>query len=118
MKLGVVGSRDWKDFDFMKRTIDETVKEFPSIDTLISGGAKGVDQVAADYGRQIGLKVLEYLPDFSHGYSPGEYHKRNERIAKDSDLVLAFQVGQSRGTQSTINFCRKYKTEVRIYKNG
>ena len=42
MKVAVVGSRSFNDYEKLKQTLDQT----PSITSIISGGAKGADSMA------------------------------------------------------------------------
>jgi hypothetical protein len=74
--------------------------------TIVSGGAKGADSLGRDFGQKHGAKCLEFLPDWEKfGKSAGVI--RNADIAKNSDFVLAFWDGRSRGTRHSLEFVQK-----------
>lgn len=96
MKIGIVGSRDFPCLDL----VVAYVKSLPSDTVVVSGGARGVDGAAANAARDAGLVVVEYLPDWSKGRQAGL--ERNTLIVEQSDRVVAFWDGKSRGTLDTI----------------
>ena len=104
MKIGIVGSRNFPKLELVRKAIERLPKDT----VIVSGGADGVDRYAIQVAQELGLKTEEYLPDFSKGYDVNQYHIRNEKIVLNSDKVIAFQFNKSKGTQSTIDFCRKY----------
>jgi thiamine pyrophosphate-dependent acetolactate synthase large subunit-like protein len=125
LRLGIVGSRDWPEErkEFFVREVLAMLKLHPSINTIVSGGqAKGVDGWAMRIARHFGMKPVEHLP--AHylpkndprylPYSPGHYHARNEKIAQDSDLILAFRHKMSGGTSSTIRYAQKLLPPERV----
>lgn len=57
MKLAIVGSR--KISADIGKHISENVTE------IVSGGAAGIDTLAAEYARSNGIKLTEFLPDYS-----------------------------------------------------
>lgn len=102
-RVAIVGSRDYPDL----WRVEAYVRQMDPADTVVvSGGAKGVDSAAADAARQSGIRVVEYLPDWEqYGRSAG--FRRNRTIVKNSDLVVAFWNGKSRGTASTISIAKE-----------
>ena len=72
MKAAVVGSRGIVNLDLSKYLPSE-------VTCIVSGGAKGVDSIAAEYARAKGLELQEFLPDYSR-YGRGAPLKRNELI--------------------------------------
>ena len=99
MKIGVVGSRNL--------TINELEKYVPSgCEKIVSGGAAGIDKCAAEYARRQGIELLEILPDYNK-YGKAAPLLRNQTIADESDIVIAFWNGYSKGTKSIIEYCKK-----------
>lgn len=98
MKLAIAGSRSIQSIDLAPYT--EGVTE------IISGGAKGVDTLAADYAKAHGIKLREIYPDYAR-FGRGAPIKRNYEIVDASDRVLVFWDGQSRGTLSVIKYAEK-----------
>lgn len=107
MKVAVIGSRGLLIEDLEKYLPEETTE-------IISGGARGVDACAREYALRHGLKLTEYLPEYSR-YGRGAPLRRNITIIVNADLVLAFWDGKSRGTKYVIDSCKKRNIPVKIY---
>jgi hypothetical protein len=109
MIVAIVGSREYADLDRVRRY----VRTLPIGTMVVSGGAKGVDSVAAQTARQCGLAVIEHLPDWKrYGKSAGMI--RNATIVQDADLVVAFWDQKSPGTKRSIEIARQLGKEVII----
>lgn len=107
MKVAVIGSRGLSVSD-LGRYLPENTTE------IVSGGAKGVDTSARVYALAHGIKLTEFLPEYTK-YGRSAPLKRNITIIEYSDIVLAFWEGKSRGTKFVIDNCRKLGVEVRVY---
>lgn len=94
MKLAVIGSRN-----VSVKNIGDYLPE--GVDEIVSGGAKGADLAAAQYAREHGIPLTEFLPDYRR-YGRAAPLIRNEEIAAYADAVLAFWDGKSRGTMDTV----------------
>lgn len=106
MKIAIVGSRGITNVN-----IAQYINGKP--ECVISGGAKGVDTLAAQYAQANGIKLLELRPDYaSHGRAATFI--RNRQIVENADMVLAFWDGKSKGTQYTINHAKKLGKQVQI----
>ncbi len=106
MKTAIIGSRGITGIDVGMYLPEGT-------DEIVSGGAKGVDTLARDYAVQHGIKLTEFLPDYSR-YKRGAPLKRNEQIIEYADVILAFWDGQSKGTKFVIDKAEKSGKEVRV----
>ena len=107
MKVAVIGSRGLSVGD-LGRYLPENTTE------IVSGGAKGVDTSAREYALAYGIKLTEFLPEYTR-FGRSAPLKRNITIIEYSDIVLAFWDGKSRGTKFVIDNCRKRGVEVRVY---
>ena len=108
MKVAIIGSRSV--------CVDDLAPYLPCECTeIVSGGAKGVDQCAAEYARKHGIKLTEILPQYEK-YGRGAPIVRNKAIVDHADLVLAFWDGVSRGTQSVIRYCEKSGTPCTVIR--
>ena len=107
MRVAVIGSRGL----MVENLEDYLPKETTEI---VSGGARGIDACAREYALRHGLKLTEYLPEYSK-YRRGAPLKRNITIIENADLVLAFWDGTSRGTKYVIDNCRKRNIPVEIH---
>ncbi len=99
MKLAIVGSRNI-DFCDLEKYLPKGIEE------IVSGGAKGIDRLAAVYAREHGIALTEFLPDYAR-YGKGAPLKRNEKIALYADEAIAFWDGRSRGTAHVIHQFRQ-----------
>jgi len=114
-RLGVVGSRDWPEPEFVAREVLKLFQQFPTLDTIVSGGQpKGVDGIAKRLALHFGYDYIEHAPAHQLSrdhprYAPyhvRNYHERNGLIVRDSDMLVAFRYLGSTGTTSTITQAR------------
>ena len=98
MKTAIVGSRGITSLDLTPYML--------RCDEVVSGGARGVDSIAARYAREHGLKLTEFLPDYDK-YGRGAPLVRNRLIVDYADIVIAFWDGKSRGTKYVIDYCQR-----------
>lgn len=108
MKVAIVGSRSISSVD-----IGGHLAGLGEVSAIVSGGARGVDTLAAGYARSHGLELIEFLPDYAR-YGRRAPLVRNIQIVEAADVVIAFWDGRSRGTAYTIREARKRGKEVRV----
>ncbi len=106
MKVAVIGSRTIEEVDLEKYLPKEC-------DEIVSGGAKGVDQCAAEYARRKQIKLTEFFPKYEK-YGRAAPIRRNYQIVEYADQVLAFWDGVSKGTLSVIKHCEKTNTPHKV----
>lgn len=104
MKIAIVGSREPGNINFSKEL--EKRINIQSGDTIISGGAKGIDSLAAEYATAHGLALVEIRPDYAKN-GRGATFIRNREIVDNADMVVAFWNGTSKGTKYTIDYANK-----------
>lgn len=63
MKIAIVGSREPGNINFAKEL--EKRINIQSGDTIFSGGAKGIDSLAAEYATAHGLELVEIRPNYA-----------------------------------------------------
>ena len=107
MRVAVIGSRGLQIGNLGDYLPPETTE-------IVSGGARGVDACAREYAQRHGLKLTEYMPEYSR-YGRAAPLKRNITIIESADLVLAFWDGRSRGTKYVIDNCTKRNIPVKIH---
>jgi hypothetical protein len=96
-RIAVVGSRDFPSEKMVGEVLAATLNPW---NVVISGGAKGPDTWAASYADNMDIPCCVHKPDWSKGKAAGL--ARNTTIVRDSDAVLAFWDGKSRGTLDSI----------------
>ena len=110
MKIAIVGSRNYPDLDKVR----EFVRKLSPDDTIVSGGADGVDETAEDEARKLGLEVISISPEWNkYGKTAGLI--RNDLIVATADCVVAFWDGVSRGTKYTIDKAREKNVITQIF---
>lgn len=109
LKLAIVGSRDFDNYEFLKKIID-----YHPCTKIVSGGASGADALAKRYAADHGIPFKEFLPNWNaHGKSAGFI--RNEQIIEASDELVAFWNSVSRGTKHSIDLAEKAGKPVYKY---
>ena len=108
MKVAIVGSRSIS-VNNLHKYLPEEVSE------IVSGGARGIYNCAAEYAAENGIKLTEFLPEYSK-YGKGAPIVRNKQIADYADLVLAFWDGKSKGTLSVIKYCEKIGKKCIVFE--
>jgi hypothetical protein len=109
MKVGIVGSRNLDiDLNLYLKTMDIT--------EIISGGAKGIDTCAKNFALQHNIKLTEYKPDYKTYHFKQAPIMRNQLIINDSELLVAFWDGKSKGTLDSINKAKKNNISVIIFR--
>lgn len=106
MKLAIIGSRESPPID-----IAAHLKYIP--DTIVSGGARGVDTYAREFAKNHNLNLIEFLPEYEK-YGRRAPLIRNRLIVENCDCVLAFWDGKSRGTKYTIDLAKELGKPVKI----
>ena len=76
-------------------------------DQVVSGGAAGVDALAASWARAHGVPLVELRPDYAAHGPTAAPHVRNAEIAKRAGLVLVVWDGRSKGTLSALKAARR-----------
>jgi hypothetical protein len=124
MKLAIVGTRSFTDYEKFKEIVERFfyhalyehyIPKEHRIEKIISGGARGTDSLAARFAEEKQVELVEYLPDWEKfGKSAGCI--RNQFIIKEADFVLAFWTGAKRGsgTYHDIVLAKKYRKPTLI----
>lgn len=115
LNLAIVGSRGFHNYTRLKREVNQIRKEL-NIVAIISGGAKGTDQLGERYAKEFDLQVIRLIPEWRPNgiYNPRAGLDRNTEIVAQADYVLAFWDGESTGTQDTIRKTRKTSKVLKI----
>ncbi len=109
MKLAVIGTKKFTDFNFLTTTL----QKIPNIELIISGGASGTDTLAKQYAIQNQIKFLEFPPDYKkHG--DNAKHNRDKLIAEECDELIAFWDGECEGTKYTMNYAEKLGKPIKL----
>jgi len=109
MIVAVVGSRGVKSCAALARRLAELKPA-----EVVSGGALGVDALAASWARTHGVPLTELRPNYAAHGPTAATHVRNAEIVKRAALVLVVWDGHSKGTLSTLKAARRLGRPVEL----
>lgn len=120
MKVAILGSRNFKNQDFMFSFLDTWFgfEKFANltqikIDEVVSGGASGVDTIGKDWAEKRNIEFKLFRPNWKeHGKKAGMV--RNVEIVEYSDFLLFFWDGKSSGTKHSISVAQKMKKQYHV----
>ena len=110
MKIAVVGSRTFNDYNTM---VDAVSGFAENLDEIISGGANGADALAKKLAEDLEVGYTEFPADWNKNGKVAGFI-RNQQIVDASDFIIAFWDGESNGTKDTIDKARKAKKATLI----
>jgi hypothetical protein len=111
MKCIIAGSRTITDPLELEKAIK--LSGF-SIDLVISGGAKGVDQLGIDWAGINGISVKIFKPDWKkYGKAAGPI--RNSNMAEEAEGLILCWDGLSRGSKDMLNKANAKGLKVYIH---
>ena len=116
MKIGIVGSRTFLDYELVKKALAEYLSKSDDL-VIVSGGAAGADSLGERFADENGLQKIIFKPNWKkYGKIAGVV--RNRTIVNESDIIIAFWDGKSRGTKSTISLAKSSNKKVVVYGYG
>jgi hypothetical protein len=91
------------------------ISQVPRGSTLITGGARGVDEHARMEGIRLGYRTIRVDAEWEkHGKRAG-FMRKIVMLDMEPDLVLAFHCGGSKGTAHTIREAYKQGIPTQVY---
>jgi len=121
LKAAVVGSRTFKDKEFIYRKLDAFLSTLGPF-VVVTGGAEGVDKIAekwaldravagvpkpvvyqAEWGDTSHPDAVVRRDKYGREYDAVAGHRRNQLIVDDADFLIAFWDGQSKGTKDSVD---------------
>ena len=94
MRLAIVGSTGLGGNETARATIRWLLDRHQP-DVVVSGGANGIDTMAADEARKRGILVKEYLPLEPRWRGAGGFRERNLKIAHNCDRLARIVAEES-----------------------
>jgi len=111
MKVAIVGSRNFNDYDKMCEVLFEEIG--PSQDEIISGGANGADKLAEQFAKEHDFKFTEFPANWK-GYGKNAGRIRNAEMVAQADRVISFWDGVSTGSKHMIESSREHGLQVLV----
>lgn len=125
LRIIIAGSRDFNDYKLLKDSMRDILKNTALEDInkikIISGTARGADQLGERFAKQFKLEVVKFPADWDR-YGKRAGYIRNEEMAKyaiqdyNYGMLVAFWNGESRGTKHMIDLAKKHGLEVHVVK--
>ena len=111
----VAGSRNFVNAERLAKIMAENVG---ADDTIVEGGAQGVDSMARQWAEARDINVVEIKADWKkYGRAAGP--KRNDEmtkfVAERGGKAVFIWDGESKGTKQCISSARKRELEIRLY---
>jgi len=114
MKTIIAGSRGINNYQIVLDAV--RLCGWP-VTSVLSGLARGVDQLGERYAEDHGLEVMFYPADWAtHGKSAGPI--RNIEMAESAEALIAIWDGTSKGTAHMIETAKQKGLRVYVHKIG
>tara|TARA_R110000850_G_scaffold172924_3_gene298609 strand:- start:1004 stop:1354 length:351 start_codon:yes stop_codon:yes gene_type:complete len=115
MRTIIAGGRDFKNYELLDAEVSSFFSVMTSEATIISGGARGADDLGEDYAVENELRVVTFPADWGkYGKSAG--YRRNAEMADYSEALIAFWDGKSKGTKHMIDLALSKGLLVKVVK--
>ena len=120
-RIIIAGSRFFFDYDKMLNTLNDLgIHIINTIDPveIVSGHAQGADALGEKFAKDYGYPLKTFPAEWEkYGKAAGPI--RNEKMAKyaseaDRGMLIAFPMGESRGTHNMIELAKQYGLEVEV----
>ena len=111
----IAGGRDFTDYGLLKDKCDRILSAVSTTHhiVVVSGAAKGADQLGEMYAKEKGYAVKRFPADWDNdGKTAGPI--RNAKMAGYGHALIAFWDGESRGTRNMIDNARERGLQVRL----
>ena len=114
MKVIIAGGRNFDDYELLCKTVDYYLSKQTDIE-IVSGTAKGADQLGERYAKERGYPIKRFVPDWGY-YGRRAGFIRNEEMAIYADVLIAFWDEMSKGTKHMIDLAELHGLKTRIIK--
>lgn len=112
MRTIIAGTREIDDYCLLMEAITGCPWE---ITTVLSGGARGIDQLGEQWAWNRAIPVEVYPADWgTHGKRAGLF--RNQQMLDEAEALLAVWDGQSPGTGHMIRIAKQRGILVFVYE--
>lgn len=118
MNLCIVGCRDYSDYGYFTKKVNEIVAGRP-IAQIISGGASGADAMAEKYANDNRINVRVFPANWNkRGRAAGPIRNGEmaDYVKSVNGEVIAFWDNKSTGTKNMIGHCQRLGIAVTIVK--
>lgn len=113
----IAGSRDFGNYGLLCEHCDKFLSQKNQIHSIVivSGTARGADQLGERYAHERGYDVQQYPANWERDGKAAGFI-RNRQMADVADALIAFWDGRSRGTANMIDIARQKSLPYRIVR--
>ena len=113
MKVIIAGSRNFTDYQKLKKECDQFLQDQKNIEIVSGCHYKGADKLGIQYAIEKGFTLMKFPAEWNKfGKAAGP--KRNKEMAIFSNVLIAFWDGKSRGTQNMIQLAKQKGLRVKV----
>lgn len=117
-RIIVAGSRDFADKERLYKALDSHLAYINDGVEIVSGHCRGADILGEQYAREHNIPLIVFPADWDK-YGKRAGYIRNKQMAEyaseENGVLIAFPIGESRGTKMMIKLARDYDIETDIY---
>jgi major membrane immunogen (membrane-anchored lipoprotein) len=114
MKIIIAGSRDFKDYDELKKVCDYMLSKRNKDEIeIVSGTAKGADELGEQYAKERGYKLKRFPADWGQ-YGKRAGHLRNKQMSEYADALICFWDSESKGAFDMILQANQQVLKVKV----
>jgi hypothetical protein len=115
MKIIIAGSRNFTDYQTLKKCCDQILQDQTDIEIVSGAHYKGADKLGEQYAKERAYKLTQFPADWKRfGRAAGP--KRNEQMANYANALIAFWDGESKGTKHMIKLAKNNNLEIYMYQ--
>ena len=120
-RIIIAGSRVFNNEEAFMKAMGKLVIPIDDDIEIISGGCSGADEMGEKFARSRYYRLAVFPAKWNeYGRAAGPI--RNEEMAKyaaaaDRGILIAFPIGESRGTRNMIKLAKQYGLEVEVVES-
>ena len=122
IRIIVAGTRTFSDYELLRSKLDDFIcklkQKHPDKQVvIITGAAKGADQLGSLYAKNHNIPLKEFPADWNtYGRAAGPI--RNQQMLdyalRETPALIVFWDGESRGTKNMMNIAKRHNVQTEI----
>lgn len=116
-RIIVAGSRNFNNKDLLYKEVNKIISHINDEIEIIHGNCRGADLLGEKYAIDHNLKVIAF-PAYWNLFGKRAGYLRNNEMAeyasKSNGILIAFPIGESKGTNMMIKLAEQYG--LKVYK--